>query len=108
MGIPVEVPAVHDGTAHRCGVPVHVFGGGMGHDVCPPFKRAAVDGRGKRVVHNQGYTMFVGHAGKAFYVEHVAARVGDGFAEETFGVRAEGGFDAFIVPFRVDECAFDA
>ena len=108
MGVPIEVAAVHYGTAYRCGVSVHIFSGGVGDDVCSPFKRAAVDRCGKGVVHNQGHTVFVGHPGEAFYVEHVATRIRNGFAEKTFRVRTESGFDTFVVPFRIYKRAFDA
>ena len=108
MGVPIEVTAVHDGTTYRCGVSVHIFSSGVGDDVCSPFKRAAVDWCGKGVVYNQGHTVFVGHPGEAFYVEHVAARIRNGFAEKTFRVRTESGFDTFVVPFRIYKRAFDA
>ena len=108
MGRPVEVAAVHDGAAHRCGVPVHVFRGGVGHDVGPPLEGAAVDGRGEGVVHDERHAVAVGHPGEAFDVEHVSARVREGLAEEALRVRPEGGLDALVLPFRVHEGAFDA
>ena len=108
MGHPVEVAAVHDGAAHRRGMSVHVFRGGMYHNVGPPLEGAAVDGGGEGVVHDEGHAVAVRHGGEALNVEHVPAGVRDGFAEEALRVRTEGGLDAFVVPIRVYEGAFDA
>ena len=80
----------------------------MGHEVGSPLEGAAVDGRGKGVVDDEGYAVGVGHAGEAFDVEHVAAGVGDSFAKETFRVGTECLFYLFIGSIGVDESAFDA
>ena len=108
MGFPVEVSAVHNCTAYLCGVAVHIFGGGVGNDVASPFEGTAVNGCGEGVVDNQGNAVTVSHLGKTLDVEHVAARVGDGFAKEAFRVGTELLLDALVVPVRVDECALYA
>lgn len=105
---PVEVAAVAHGTAYLRGMAVHVFGGGVCDDVGAPLEWAAVDGGGEGVVDDEGHAMFVGHLGEAFDVEHSAAGVGYGFAEEEFGVGAESGLDLLVGPLGVDEGALYA
>ena len=80
----------------------------MRHDVCSPLEGAAVDGGSKRVVHNQGQTCLVGHAGKLLDVQHAAAGVGNRFAEEQLGVGADGGAQFFLRGFGIDKRAGDA
>ena len=108
VGIPVEVARIDHSTAHLCSVSVHVFGGGVGHDVAAPFEGTAVDGSGKGVIDDEGHTMLVSHLGKSLDVEHVTARVGDGLAEEALRVRLEGCLDALVVPIGINEGALDA
>ena len=92
---PVEVAGVDDAATYRTAVTVHVFGGGVRHDVCAPFERAAVDRRGKRVVDNEWHTVGVSRLRKAFDIEHIQSGIGDGFAKERLGVGTKGGFEFF-------------
>lgn len=108
MCVPVEIAAVDDCSAHTHGVSVHILGRGVGHDVGSPFKRTAVDRGSERVVDNQGYPVAVGDACELLDVEHLYARVGDGLAEEGFGVRTEGLADFLFAGISVDEGAVDA
>ena len=87
---------------------VHILGRGVGHDVGSPFKRTAVDRGSECVVDNQGYPVAVGDACELLDVEHLYARVGDGLAEEGFGVRTEGLADFLFAGISVDEGAVDA
>ena len=105
IGIPVEIAAIYHHAAYLSGVSVHILGSAVGNNVTTPLEGAAVDGRGKGIVHNQGHTMLVGHLGKALYIENVPARVADGLAEETLRVGTELLFDALVIPVGVDECA---
>ena len=108
LGLPVEVAAIHYATAHLCGMAVHVLGGGVCDDVSAPLERTAVDGCGKGVVHDEGYTMLVCYACKALYIEDTATGVADCLAEEALCVGTELGFNALVVPVLVDEGALYA
>ena len=90
VGHPVKSAAVHNGAAHAAAVTVHVFGGGMGDDVGAPLQRAAVDGGGKGVVHDERHVMAVGCGGKTLNVQHGQRRVSDGLTENGLGVGLEG------------------
>ena len=107
VSLPVEVTAVNNSTSYLSGMSVHVFRGGVRHDVASPFDRTAVDRCGEGVVHDEWYPMLVSHLRKALDVEHITSRVRDCLAEETLGVRAEFCFDACIIPVRVNESTFD-
>ena len=87
---------------------VHIFGGAVGNDVGSPFKGAAVDGRGKRVVHNEGHAVAVCNLGKTLNVEYVAAGVGDGLSEDALGVGAEGCLNLLVGGVGIDESALYA
>ena len=93
---PREVAAVHHTSAHLSGQTVHIFRGGVGDDVSAPFKRAAVDGCGEGVVHDEGHTILVGDFGKFLDVEHGTTWVRDGLTEECLRVRAEGSLYLFL------------
>ena len=80
----------------------------MGDDVTAPLEWAAVDWGGEGVIDDEGYAVFMGHLGEAFYVKDAAAWVGDGLTEEAFGIGFEAGFYLLIVPLGIDEGAFDA
>ena len=90
LGIPLEVAAIHDAAAHLRGMTVHVLRRGVRHDVGSPLKGAAVDGCGERVVDYQGHPVTVGDACELLDVEHFAARVRDGLAEQRLRVGTEG------------------
>ena len=108
MGFPVKVAAVHNGASYTGGMTVHVFGCGMGDDIRSPFKRTAVDGSGEGVVHNQRHTVFVCDTCELFDVQHVDARIGDGFAEQRFGIRAESLVYFLLGCIGVNEGTLDA
>ena len=103
IGHPVKVTAVNHTSAHGGGVAFHVFGGRVRHDVGPPLKRAAVNGSGKRIVHNQGHAMTVSHTRKAFNIEHMPTRIGYRFAKHTLGVGAEGFFNLLVTGIGINK-----
>ncbi len=84
---PVKPPAVHNGPAHGIGVAVHVFGGGVGDDIGPPGKGAAVHRRGKGVVHDERDPVGMGGLGKFLDVQHRQGGVGDGLPKNRPGFR---------------------
>ncbi len=86
VGHPVEPAAVHDGSAHRRAVAVHVLGGGMGHDVSSPLKGTAVDRGGEGIVDNQGNAVGMGASRKLLDVQHGEGRIGDGLAEHGLSI----------------------
>ena len=87
---------------------VHVFCGGVGHDIRTPLDGTAVDGCGEGIVHDEGNAVAVGGAGKSFNVQHRQGRVGDGLAEDRLGVGAEGSIQFILSAFGVDEGDLDA
>ena len=108
ISIPIEITAIYNNASYGSGMPIHVFGGGVGNDVSSPFKWTAVDWSGKRVVYNQRYTMFMSHAGKFLNVEHIDAWVRNGFSKQRFGVRLESFVQFFFGSIGVDKCTIDA
>lgn len=74
----------------------------------PPLKRSAVDGRGEGVVDYEWHAVAVGQACKPLNVEHLAARIGDGFAKHHLGVRAESLLYLVVAGFGIDEGALYA
>ena len=106
--VPVEVAAVHDGAAGGLGVAVHVFGGGVGHDVGAPFDGPAEDRRGEGVVHDERHALGVGDPRQLLEVGDRERGVRDGFGEERLGVRTEGGGEPGFVGVLVDEGERDA
>ena len=103
MGHPVELAAVHDGTAQHSAMAVHILGGGMGHDVSAPLEGAAVNRRGESVVHDERYAVGVCGLGELFNVQHGEGRVGDGLTKHDLGVGPEGGIQLFLAAQRVHE-----
>jgi len=108
VSIPIEVTAVHNHTANRCRMTVHVLGSRMSHDVGTPFKWAAIDRCSKSIVYNQRYSVLVSYTGKLLDIQHVDARVGDGFAEKSLGIRLESLLKFFFRCVDVHEGTFDA
>ena len=106
--IPVEVAAIHHTTTYLCSMTVHILRGGVRHDVAAPLEGTAVDGCGESVIDDEWNAMLVRHLGKTLHVEHIAARIADGLAEEALGVGTELLLDALIVPVGVNEGALDA
>jgi len=108
MGVPVEISAVHDAAAHGQGVAVHIFGGGVGHDIGPPLKGTAVDGRGEGIVHDQRNSVLMGQTGKFFNIQDHQGRVGDGFPEHCLCVWAERLLDLLLRRVRIHQSHVDA
>ena len=52
-GFPIELATIDDGSAHLCGVSVHVLRGGVGDDVAAPLEGAEVDVCGKSFIDNE-------------------------------------------------------
>ena len=107
MRIPIEVTAVYDCTAYACRMAVHIFGCRMSYDIGSPFERAAVDRCRKCVIHDQRHAMTVGDTGELLDIEYAHARIGQGFAKQSFCVRTESGRYFFFRSVRIDECHFD-
>ena len=108
MGKPVKTARIDYRAADGRAVAVHVLGGGMGDDVCPEFKRAAVYRRRKGVVDYQRDTVAVGGIGKTFDVKNTKRGVRDGLAENGLGVRAESSFKLGIGAVGGDKGEIDA
>ena len=108
VGHPVELAAVHDGTAQHRTVAVHVLGGGVGHDIRAPRKGAAVHRRGEGIIHNEGHAVGMGSLGELLNVQHGQGRVCNGLAEDGLGVGAEGGVQLLLGAERVHEGGLDA
>ncbi len=89
VGHPVKFSAVHNGASHSRPMAVHIFCGGMGHNIRSPLKRPAVDGGGKSIVHNQRHPVGMGALGKFFNVKHRQGRIGNGLPEHNPGVLPE-------------------
>ncbi len=97
VGHPVELAAVHDGTAQHSAVAVHVLGGGVGHDVRAPLEGAAVDRRGEGVVDDQRYAVGVGGLGEVLDIQHGQGGVGNGLTEHHLGVGRKAAFSSSSV-----------
>ena len=105
---PVEFSTVHDNTAQCRSMTIHVLGGGVGHDVCPPFHRAAVHRRCKGVVHDKRNAVAMGCTGKLLDVQHRQGRIGDGLPEDCLGVLPEGCVQLLVGTVRIHKSDFDA
>ena len=79
----------------------------MRHDVGTPLKWATVDGGGEGVVDDEWHAMLVGDVSKPLDIEHMTARIRDGFAEECFCIRTESLVDFLFRCIRVDEGALN-
>ena len=86
---PIETARVHNGAAHRRAVAVHVLGGGVRHDVRSPLDGTAVNGRGERVVDDQGHAVGMGRRSETLDIENGERRVGDCLAEHALSVRSK-------------------
>ena len=108
MGIPVEVAAIDDDTPHSTCMTIHILGGGVGDDVGSPLNGTAVDGRSEGVVDDKGHAVLVRQTGKALDVQHFAAWVADGFAEDTARIGAESLLQLLVSGILIDEGDVDA
>ncbi len=104
---PIKFARFDDHAAHGGAVAADEFSRGMHDDVGAVFDRAAQVGRGESVVDHERYAGFFGDGADRFDVEHVAARVADGFAVDGFGFRGDR-FAKILRIFRVDELDVDA
>ena len=68
---------------------VHVFGGGMRHDVSAPFNGSAVNGRCERIVNDQRYAVCVSRFGELLDIQNGKSGICDRFSVYGFGVRME-------------------
>ena len=100
---PVEAPGVDDRTADGARVAVHILGRRVYDDIRAPFKRAAVDGRGERVVHDQGNAVPVRGSREFFDIQNGQRRVCDRLAVHGLCVGAEGGVQFLSGAVGVDE-----
>ena len=87
MLIPVKIPAIHNTASHAHCMSIHIFGGGMGDDICAPFKRTAINRRWKCIVHNQGNSMIMGCLCKFLNIQNYQCRIGNGFCKHCFCIR---------------------
>ena len=71
-------------------MPVHVLGGGMGHDIGAPLDGTAVDGSGKGVVDDQRHPVSMSRIGKPLNIQNIQGRIGNGLPEHRLGVGLEG------------------
>ena len=108
MFFPREIAAVDDGTTYMYTLSIHIFGCGVGDDVCSEFKWAAIDRCSERVVNNKRNIMFVGYSGKFFNIQYLHARIGKRLSEKKFGFRTESGSNCFIGSILVNKCDFDS
>ena len=105
---PVKAPAVHNGAPHAVGVPVHVFGGGVGDNVRPPLEGPAAHRGGKGIVHDERHPMGVGGAGKLLNVQNNEGGVGDGLPKHRLGVGLESGVQLLFRAIGVHESEVNA
>ena len=108
ISIPVKIAAVHNRTANLHCMSVHVFAGGMCHNVSAPLKRAAVDWCRKRIIHNQRHFMIVRQFCKFFNIKHYQSRVGNCLRKHNLGVRTKCLRNLFRRIIRIYECAVNA
>ena len=80
----------------------------MDDDVSSVLKGTAEIGRGEGVVHDERHAVFVRESREAFDVEHCERGVGNGFAENGPGFRAEGLLNLFVGGALIHEGHADA
>ena len=80
------------------------LGGRMNHDIGTPIERTQQVGRRQGVVDDQRDSRRVRDLGNRFQIDDQAARVGQGFQEDTLGVRMGGeGLFEIVRVGRIDE-----
>ena len=104
---PVKFTAVHNYAAQGGSVTIHVLGGGVGNNVSAPFKGTAIYRCGKGVVHNQRNPMGVGGLAEFLDIQYGQRRIGNGFAENGFGILPERGVQFILTAIRIDEGNLD-
>ena len=108
VGIPVEVTAVDNGAAYLNGMSVHIFGGGVGNDICTPLEGTAVYRCGKGVIHNKRHAVLVCNVCKFLDIKNYQSRIGDSFCKENLCVRFECGSDLFFCCIGINKGAVNA
>ena len=92
-GRPVELARIDDGAACDGAVAGQVFRGRMHHQRGPVFDGAAEVGGGRGVVHDQRQASGIRDRADRVQIGDIAARIGDGFAEDRARVVVDGGLD---------------
>ena len=98
---PIKFAAVDYASSNGSCMPLHVFGSRVSNYVSAPFKRTAVDGSSKGVVHNERNSVVVSSFCEFFYVKHRQSRVGDSFTEDSLSVRTESSVQLFLAAVRI-------
>ena len=105
---PVKAPAVYNGAAHDLRMTVHVFGGGVHHDIRTEFKRAAKNGGGKGIVHHKRDAVRMGKLCVTLDIKHHQCGVGNRLPEEQAGVFVDMSGNLFVGHFRGDKAHLNA
>ena len=95
MCIPVEVSGIDNRSAERHCMAIHVFCGGMGHDINAELERAAVNRGCKGIVADHRNAVLMCKFNKLVNVKYNAGRVGNRFRKDSFGIRPECFFQLF-------------
>ena len=105
---PVKFAGINDRAADGARVAVHVFCRRVYDDICAPFKRAAVDGRCKRVVHNQRNAVPVRGRREFFDIQNGQRRVCNRLAIHGLCVGPKCGVQFLRRAVRIDKRDLDA
>ncbi len=105
--VPRKAARIHDHPADAGAVAADPLGGRLHHDVRAMFDRAAEVGRRKGVVDHERHIRLMGDCGHGGDVQHVDARVADGFRVDHLGARRDGAAEVLRV-VGVDEGGVDA
>ena len=106
--VPVKFPAVHDHAAYLDCMAVQVFGGGMDHDIRAEGKRAAENGGGEGVVHNQRDLVRVSYLGELLNIKNSQRRVGQRLPKDQPGIRPDLRGNLFRRRVGIDKRTLDA
>ena len=87
---------------------VHIFGGGVGNDICTPLEGTAVYRCGKGVIHNKRHAVLVCNVCKFLDVQDDQSRISDGFCKENLCVRFKCGSDLFFCCIGINKGAVNA
>ncbi len=87
---------------------VHVLGGGVGDDIRAPFKRTAINGSGKGIVHNEGNAVRMGNVRHFTDIQHAKRRIGNSLRKESLRIGTERFGDFLRRGVLVHESNFNA
>ena len=104
MGHPVKFTAVNDSTAYSYTVTVHVFGGGMGNDICSPFDWTTVYRCREGIVHDQRHAVRMGCFCKFLNIQYSQRRVGNRLTKAGSGILFECRIQFFFCAIRIYKC----